>query len=75
MTDSFEIEEAANTRNQRDRDMVTMRLAGKTLQEIGDEFQITKERVRQILKQCGLDPRQFLRTNRSIYKKRQVTNG
>jgi len=35
-------------------EMREMYLSGKTLQEIGDEFGVTRERIRQILKQLGL---------------------
>lgn len=36
--------------------MAEMLLEGKTLQEIGDIFGVTRERVRQILSKVGIDP-------------------
>lgn len=37
----------------RSSEMAKLRLAGQTLQEIGDKFGLTKERVRQLLVKCG----------------------
>ena len=39
---------AAQLRNERERQVLEARLAGKTLQEIGDLYGITRERVRQL---------------------------
>jgi DNA-binding CsgD family transcriptional regulator len=41
--------------DERALEIVTLRLAGHTLQEIGDQFRITRERVRQILEREGVD--------------------
>lgn len=71
------IPEAPGIRNQREHDMVTARMAGKSLQEIAEDHGLTLERVRQILKECGLNPKHYLTTNRTIYKRKKetATNG
>ena len=40
---------------QRDQDMCQLYRSGKTVQEIGDLYGVTRERVRQIIKPYGLD--------------------
>ena len=40
---------------EREQQITELRLQGKTLQEIGDIYSITKERVRQILKRLGIE--------------------
>jgi len=52
--------------------MVKMRCdSGLTLQGIGDEFGVTRERVRQVLMGCGIDCRAFPETNR-VYNRTEV---
>lgn len=43
--------------DQRTQEMVRLRAQGMTLQAIGDEYGMTRERVRQILKDAGVTPR------------------
>lgn len=52
--------------NDRERGVLQARLDGKTLQEIGDQYGITKERVRQIMLQ-GLKKKPCLREDKYIY--------
>lgn len=40
---------ACNTADEREKDAVTLRLAGKTLEEIGNKYDVTRERVRQLV--------------------------
>ena len=52
--------------------MVKMRCdSGLTLQGIGNEFGVTRERVRQVLMGCGIDCRTFPETNR-VYNRTEV---
>ena len=64
--------------NARSIDMVSRYRAGETLQSIGDEYGICRERVRQILKMCGLSRfdggvtiRYFLNSRKHIEKQKQ----
>lgn len=57
---------AAQIEDERIRAIVQRRIAGKTLIEIGEEYGITKERVRQLL-QAGLKKRPCLREDRYVY--------
>ncbi len=38
--------------DERDKKILSARLAGRTLEDIGDEFSLTRERIRQLLKRC-----------------------
>ena len=53
-------------KNEREREVLEGRLAGKTLQEIGDQYGITRERVRQ-LSQKGLKKKPYLREDKYAY--------
>lgn len=53
-------------KNEREREVLEGRLAGKTLQEIGDQYGITRERVRQ-LSQKGLRKKPYLREDKYAY--------
>jgi len=46
---------------EREQQMKELRLQGKTLQEIGDIYSITRERVRQILKKLGVEKPKLLK--------------
>jgi DNA-directed RNA polymerase sigma subunit (sigma70/sigma32) len=39
----------------RDKEIIAMRMQGKTLEEIGSTFNLTRERVRQIISKFGPD--------------------
>lgn len=53
-------------KSDREREVLEGRLAGKTLQEIGDQYGITRERVRQ-LSQKGLRKKPYLREDKYSY--------
>lgn len=48
------------------RDVIQCRLAGKTLNEIGDQYGVTRERVRQLM-QIGLKKKPRLREDQYLY--------
>ena len=56
----------AQIKNERTREFLQAKLAGKTLQEIGDQVGITRERVRQLLMK-GLRNRPYLREDYLAY--------
>lgn len=60
------VEYTASIENDRIREVIQGRIAGKTLQEIGEQFGITREAVRQYM-QRGLSARPCLREDRYIY--------
>lgn len=53
-------------KNEREREVLDSRLLGKTLQEIGDQYGITRERVRQLY-QKALRNRPYLREDKYAY--------
>ena len=60
------IQFVAQLQNDREREVLQARLAGKTLQEIGDQYGITRERVRQLM-QKGLKKKPYLREDKYAY--------
>ena len=57
---------ASGIEDERIREVIQGRLAGQTLQEIGDQYGVSKERVRQLM-QKGLKARPYLREDQYIY--------
>lgn len=53
----------------REQKMKDLRLQGKTLQEIGDIYSITRERVRQILKKLGVEKPKIIIEKPTYYEK------
>ena len=64
--------EHARPRNRRDAVILEMRRRGHTLQEIGDKFGLTRERVRQILNYMNEPKKQFKRKQEFAMKKAAV---
>lgn len=60
------VEFAAQIEDERVRDVIQGRIAGKTLNEIGEQHGITRERVRQLMKR-GLREKPHLREDKYIY--------
>lgn len=60
------VEFAANIENERIREVIQGRIEGKTLQEIGDMYGVTRERVRQLM-QKGLKKKPYLREDKYVY--------
>ena len=60
------VEFATHIENDRIREVIQGRLEGKTLQEIGDQYNITRERVRQLM-QKGLRKKPYLREDKYAY--------
>ena len=56
----------------REQKMKDLRLQGKTLQEIGDIYSITRERVRQILKRLGIEKPKLLIEKPTYYEKAKL---
>lgn len=60
------VEFAAHIENDRVREVIQGRIEGKTLQEIGEQYGITRERVRQLM-QKGLRRKPYLREDKYAY--------
>ena len=57
---------AAQIQDDRIREVIQGRISGKTLQEIGEQYDITRERVRQLM-QKGLRKKPYLREDKYTY--------
>ena len=57
---------AAHIENDRIREVIQGRIEGKTLQEIGEQYGVTRERVRQLM-QKGLRKKPYLREDKYAY--------
>lgn len=60
------MEFAAHIENDRIREVIQGRIEGKTLQEIGEQYGVTRERVRQLM-QKGLRKKPYLREDKYAY--------
>ena len=60
----------ANKLSPRDRIMINLTKEGKTLEEIGNRFNVSRERVRQILKKHGIEAKHALK----VRKKKKQNN-
>lgn len=60
------IDYIAHIEDERIREVIQGRIEGKTLQEIGEKYGITRERVRQLM-QKGLQKKPYLREDKYIY--------
>lgn len=60
------VEFAAHIENDRIREVIQGRIEGKTLQEIGEQYGVTRERVRQLM-QKGLRKKPYLREDKYAY--------
>lgn len=60
------VEFAAQIEDERVREVIQGRIAGKTLNEIGEQYGISRERIRQIM-QKGLRSKPILREDKYIY--------
>jgi len=67
-SDFEEIDEADLALRNRNREMADLRLSGKSLEEIGEKFGVTRERVRQILAKIGGPTRQDVKALRDSIK-------
>ncbi len=56
----------------REKEMMDLRLQGKTLQEIGDIYNVTRERVRQILKRLNIQKPVVKEEKLSYYEKAKL---
>lgn len=60
------VEFSAHIENDRIREVIQGRIEGKTLQEIGEQYGVTRERVRQLM-QKGLRKKPYLREDKYAY--------
>lgn len=60
------MEFAAHIENDRIREVIQGRIEGKTLQEIGEQYGVTRERIRQLM-QKGLRKKPYLREDKYAY--------
>ena len=60
------VEFAAHIKDDRIREVIQGRIEGKTLQEIGEQYGVTRERVRQLM-QKGLRKKPYLREDKYAY--------
>ena len=67
-SDFEEVDETDLVIRNRNREMIDLRLSGKSLEEIGEKYGVTRERVRQILSKIGGPTRQDVKALRESIK-------